>query len=326
MGRVEESPGRILVTGGAGRLGTIICRSLVNEGFAVRIFDLDTPRNLKTVKSFKNAVKVTWGDITRPETIKPAIDDAAAVLHMAAILPPVSYLNPDLTHNVNVGGTRHIVDAIKQTGKSIPFIYTSSAAAFGPTPEATELLCPDTTICKPKDPYGKSKYEAENYIRASGIEFTILRLTATMYFVFGISDIRRMFSIPLNNRIEHCHPDDTSLAIINAINNFDDIKGKTLIITGGPDARMIYRDMIKKMLAVVGLPLPPEHKFTTVPYYLDWYNSIKSQELLKYQRKNFEQYLHDCKRELSKTYSPLFIPFMRYFIGPLFGKLIMRLL
>jgi nucleoside-diphosphate-sugar epimerase len=317
--------GKVLVTGGAGRLGTIICRALLDEGFSVRIFDLDTARNRKAVKPFKNSAEIIWGDITRRETLLPALENIDAVLHMAAILPPVSYLNPELTRRVNVGGTLNIVDAIKQTGKPIPFIYTSSAAAFGPTPEATGLICPDTTICNPKDPYGKSKYEAENYIRDSGIDYAILRLSATMYFVFGTSDFKRMFSVPLNNRIEHIHPDDTSLALINAIKRFNDIKGKTLIITGGPDGRMLYRDMIKKMLAVVGLPLPPEHKFTRVPYYLDWYNSVKSQELLKYQRKNFEQYLKDCKRELGRAYTPLFVPCMRYFIGPLFGRLIVRM-
>jgi nucleoside-diphosphate-sugar epimerase len=317
---------RILVTGGAGRLGSIICQSLLYEGFRVRIFDLNTPKNRKTVKGLTGSPEITWGDITKSETILPALKDIDIIIHMAAILPPVSYLNPELTRRVNVGGTRNLIETVNNTGRNIPFIYTSSAAAFGPTPDATEPLCPEKTECHPKDPYGQSKYDAENYIKASGIDYAILRLTATMYYIFGVSDFKRMFSIPLTNRIEHCHPDDTALAITNAVKEFENIKGHTLIVTGGPESRMLYSEMIKKMLGVVGLPLPPAHKFTSKPYYLDWYDSIKSELLLKYQRKTFDQYLADCERELSKYYSPMFIPLMRNFIGPVFGKIIVRMI
>lgn len=88
--------------------------------------------------------------------------------------------------------------------------------------------------------------------------------------MFGVSDLRRMFTIPLNNRIEFCHLDDAALAILNAVKNFDAVKGNTLVISGGPSQRMLYEDMISAILGVLGLPLPPAHKFTQEPYYLDW--------------------------------------------------------
>jgi hypothetical protein len=89
---------------------------------------------------------------------------------------------------------------------------------------------------------------------------------------------------------------------------------------------MLYKDMIGKILSVLALPLPPARKFSKKPYYLDWYKSGKSQKLLHFQGKTFTDYLQDYTRELKKWYGPLFLPFMRYFVSPLFGKLIVRMI
>lgn len=315
---------RVLLTGGAGRLGITICKAMLQEGLQVRIFDLDNARNKKNVKALQGKAELFWGDVTRPESVRAAMEGVGAVVHMAAILPPVAYEKPDLAHKVNVGGTKVIVDLIKEKGGHIPFVFTSSAAAFGPTPEATEPLSPDKHEPRPKDAYGETKLQAEKLIRESGIDYIILRLTATMYFIFETSDIKRMFTIPLNNRIEHCHPDDTACAIVNAISNFDTARGNTLVVSGGPRLRMLYKDLVGGILRVLGLPLPPAHKFTRKPYYLDWYDTSKAQKLLRYQRKTYSDYLNDFAREVSRVYTPLFLPFMRYFVGPVFGKLIVR--
>jgi hypothetical protein len=74
----------------------------------------------------------------------------------------------------------------------------------------------------------------------------------------------------------------------------------------------------------MGLPLPPAHKFTQEPYYLDWYDTSKSQELLKFQRRSFAHYLKDYSSGLTRRYSSLFLPFMRYLVSPLFGKAVVQ--
>jgi nucleoside-diphosphate-sugar epimerase len=315
---------RILLTGGAGRLGCSICKALLRENVTVRIFDLNTPRNRKGVKKLKGDVEVHWGDVTQPGRVREALDGVDMVVHMAAILPPLAYEHPDLARKVNVDGSRVIVEAIKETGRHIPVIYTSTAAVFGPTPHAVEPLCADRDEPCPDEVYGETKLQAENAIKSSGIDYLILRLSAIMYLTFGISDLKRMFTIPLDNRIEYCHPHDTALAIVNAVKNFDEVRGNTLVISGGPQQRMFYKDMIARILGVMGLPLPPASKFTKKPFYLSWYDTTKSQKLLNFQRRSFSEYLADYSREISRYYSPLFIPFMRYFVSPLFGKLIVR--
>ena len=315
---------RVLITGGAGRLGITVCKAFLHDGFQVRAFDLDTPVNRKSIKKLNGKAEVMWGDITRPDSVKKALEGIDAVVHMAGILPPVAYEKPKLAAKVNVGGTRIIVDMVKEKCGNIPFLFTSSVAAFGPTPGANQPLCPEKTESNPKGAYGETKLQAERIIKESGIDYVILRLTATMYLSFSISDLKRMFTVPLNNRVEYCHPNDTASAILNAIKDFDSVKGKILVISGGAEQRMLYKDMIRSMMGIMGLPLPPAHKFTTEPYYLDWYDTTKAQELLKFQRHTFADYLKDYSKELARQYGAGFLPFMRRFIGPVFGKLIVQ--
>ena len=315
---------RILITGGAGRLGMTVCKTFLQDGFEVRILDLDTPENHKRIRKLAARVEVMWGDITHPDSVRQAVEGAEAVVHMAAILPPLACQRPDLAARVNVGGTKLIVDLIKETDRRIPFVFTSSVAAFGPTPGATDPLCPERDQPNPRGAYGETKLQAERLIKKSGIDYVILRLTATMYLSFSGSDLKRMFTIPLDNRIEYCHPSDAATAILNAVKKFDAVKGNTLVISGGPGQRMLYRDMITAILGVLGLPLPPASKFTSEPYYLNWYDTAKSQELLEFQRHTFTDYLRDYAAELARCYGPGFIPFMRFFIGPILGKTIVK--
>ncbi len=313
---------RVLVTGGAGRLGINVCQAFLNDGFQVRVFDLDTSRNRESVKKLGGKVEVFWGDITKPDSVRRALDGVDDVVHMAGILPPLADEKPELAYKVNVGGTKILVDLIKEKGAHTPLVFTSSVAVFGPTPQATEPICVDKSVPCPKGPYAETKLVAENLVRESGIDYLILRLTAIMYFNFEVSDVKRMFSIPLDNRLEFCHPDDLTLAVLNAIKNFNALKGETLVVSGGAEQRMLYKDMVGKILGVMGLPLPPAKKFIKEPYYLDWYDTTKSQRLLNYQNKTFADYLMDYAAGLSRRYTSWFLPFMRYFVSPVFGRVV----
>ena len=127
----------VLVTGGAGRLGITVCRMLQKKGSRVRVFDLDSPRNRKSVKELGRKAEVFWGDIASAASVRQSLDGVDAVIHMAGILPPVTESNPGLAEKVNVRGTQTLVDGIKATGKRIPFVFTYSVSDFGPTPPAT---------------------------------------------------------------------------------------------------------------------------------------------------------------------------------------------
>jgi UDP-glucose 4-epimerase len=317
---------RLLVTGGTGGLGVNVCKLLLQTGYKVRILVRPTRRNLKTIKKIENSVELCWGDITHHESIQRALDQIDMVVHMAAVLPPKALQLPELAKRVNAGGTNTLVEAIKQRQDMIPIIYTSSVAVFGPTPDAWEPLSSGRNRPQPMDIYADTKLQSENIIKQSGLDFVILRLTATPYLTFKMKDLKKMFAIPLYNRVEICHPEDIALAIGNAVKNFPAINGKTLIISGGCCQRMLYTDMIGGILGALGLPLPPEKDFAKDPYCLDWYDTGESESLLHYQSHNFADYLQDLTKRLSQRYGRLFVPLMRRFVSPVFGKAISRIL
>jgi len=246
-----------------------------------------------------------------------------AVVHLAGIIPPLSEQDPELANKVNVGGTQTMLAFMRKGGDNIPFVFTSSVAVFGPTTSATEPLNPDRSVCNPVSIYAKTKMQAEDLIKESGIDYLIMRLTSIPYLSIRASAMKAlMFTIPLRNRMEWCHPDDVALAILNAAKNFDVVKGNTLVIAGGPSQQMVYEDMLRAVLGTIGLPIPPSNKFTEEPFELDWYDTSKSQELLRYQQKTLDDY----SRDLANQFPAPVIAIMRYIIGPVFGRIIVRLL
>jgi nucleoside-diphosphate-sugar epimerase len=308
---------RVLITGGAGHLGIGVCRAFVKDRFNVRLLC-----HKKQVKGLGSDLEIVWGDITQPDSVKKAVNGVDAVVHMAAMVEPMTEQNPELASRINVGGTRTIVDLVRDRGASIPFVYISSAAVFGPTPDATECLHPYRDQCNPASVYARTKLQAEDLIRESGIDYVILRLTSVPYQKISFNDMKyQMFIVPLENRVEFCHPDDATLAIVNSVKYFDKVKGRTLIISGGPNQRIRYKDLVDIALGTFGLPLPPRHKFAEEPFALDWYDTSESQALLNYQNKTLDDYSRDLVAQFP---SPL-IALMRHFIGPVFGRLIVRL-
>ena len=110
---------KVLLTGPFGKIGYRVLEALLAKGHTVTCFDLDSPANRKTARDFSgpalaDRVRVIWGDITNASQVAAAVAGQDAVIHNAAIIPPLSDRNPPLAEKVNVGGTRNILDAIRQ--------------------------------------------------------------------------------------------------------------------------------------------------------------------------------------------------------------------
>jgi nucleoside-diphosphate-sugar epimerase len=292
--------------------------AFLKEGFNVRML-----LHRKRIKSLEKETEVVWGDVTDLDSVRRALDGVDAVIHMAGIVEPMTESDPELARRVNVGGTRTIVDAIKERGGSIPLVFISSVAVFGPIPESAGCLHPDRNPCNPVSVYAETKLQVENLIRESGIGHVILRLAPTPYSKISRNDVKtQMFIVPLGNRIEFCHPDDAFLAIVNCVRRFDAVNGRTLVIAGGPSQQTYYEDLVRASLGTFGLPLPPRHKFAEGLFPLHWYDTSESQALLDYQRKTLDDY----SRDLAGQFPAPLLAVMRRFIGPVFGRLIVRLL
>jgi UDP-arabinose 4-epimerase len=165
---------KVLVTGGAGYIGSHVCKALRETGITPVTFD-----NLSTGHSW--AVK--WGPIEVGDILDTAglaevmrHHQVEAVLHFAAkSLVAESVANPLLYHHNNVGGTVSIIDAMGRAGVK-RIVFSSTCAVYG-TPARTPI--DEETPRNPINPYGQSKLGAENVImdvaRSGRIQAVLLR-------------------------------------------------------------------------------------------------------------------------------------------------------
>ena len=153
---------RVLVTGGAGFIGSHTVDRLVKDGCNVRIIDNLSTGKLDNIQGLLSAGKVDFvkGDIRDASLVAKSVDDVDAVIHFAAVTSvPFSVANPDLTFDVNLLGTLNLLRASVQAGVG-KFVNVSSCAVFGDT-----KILPIREDCQtdPISPYAESKLLAERY-------------------------------------------------------------------------------------------------------------------------------------------------------------------
>lgn len=172
---------RVLVTGGAGFIGSNLVRRLLREGAYVRVFDNFSTGKRSNIASIikdsrTNRLEVFEGDLRDFALILEATLGIDLVYHEAA-LPSVirSVKAPNTTNDVNIAGTLNLLEACK-VHKVNRVIYASSSSIYG---DSEELPKRESMLPNPKSPYAVSKIAGEYYMRVFhhlyGIETVILR-------------------------------------------------------------------------------------------------------------------------------------------------------
>jgi UDP-glucose 4-epimerase len=167
--------GRIVVTGGAGFIGSALCLALDQAGAAVVAFD-DLSRGRQ--EFLPSGVTLVRGDIRDGESLAQLLRDVAplAVVHLAAMhFIPECIARPDATRAVNIEGTRRVLGACRQAG--VPHVvFASSAAVYAPYATA----CSEDATLGPLEVYGESKLAGEQLVQefcaTTGAAGTVLRL------------------------------------------------------------------------------------------------------------------------------------------------------
>ena len=169
---------RVLVTGGAGFIGSHLMTRLLKEGFEVVVLDNLSTGSLKNLElCLENEnFRFVKGSIVDEQMVRDALKDVEVVFHLAAITSvPYSVEYPDVTREVNVDGTRKLLEECLSAGVE-RFIYVSSCAVYG---EPEYLPIDEEHPARPVSPYAESKLEAERLCRefqkAYGLKTTIVR-------------------------------------------------------------------------------------------------------------------------------------------------------
>ncbi len=306
---------KILLTGAFGNVGESTIRALLGSNHEITCLDIKTQRNEKLVKKFSQESRITtvWGDIRDEKLMTDIMKGVGCIIHVAAILPPASEVNPERTRSVNVDGTKNLIAVASRQVPKPRFIFTSSVSVHGPLmPSPPPRRATDPLA--PSDNYTRSKAECERELKASSLPWVIVRLAMVPPLVMPTSMDPEMFEIPLEQRVEFVHTRDVGTALAHSAEA--NVEHMELLIGGGKTCQMLYRDFIRKMLDAAGIGSLPDAAFK-VPkegkgwFYVDWLDTERSQQLLSYQTRTLDDYTKELKKKfgimryLAKLFSPV---------------------
>jgi len=172
---------KVVITGGAGFIGSHIVEYWANENVEIHVIDNLRSGNIKNIESFKN-VYLHEVSITDRDAVFDILENVTYIHHLAALISvPESIQKPLDCVNINVTGLLNVLDAaVKHKAKKI--IHSSSAAVYGENTESPKEI---SMAPKPKSPYGITKLDGEYYLQVYEENYN-LKGTALRYFnVFG---------------------------------------------------------------------------------------------------------------------------------------------
>lgn len=223
---------KILVTGGAGYIGTTLTQYLLNEGHTVRCYDRLLFGANPLIPFFRNPrYELVKGDIRNQSALSEAVKGMDAVIHLAAIVGyPACDRDREHAIAVNAGGTRYL-DLIRG---QMPVVFASTGSVYG----KLETLCSEESEPNPLTVYGKSKLDAENILLHSGKAVVYRFATA-----FGLSPRMRLDLLPNDFTYQAVHQKylvvyeghfrrtfihvyDIARALLHAVEHFDQMNGQ----------------------------------------------------------------------------------------------------
>ena len=290
----------VLVTGAFGNLGQMVLAELKARGYRLVAMDLDNPTNRKAARKLADLYDdVVWGDL-RTVDFKPLLPAAGAVIHLGAVLPPVTDTAPALAHDINVKATLRLIDAIERSANKPLLVYPSSVTVFGCPEPARKLMRADDPVA-PSDNYTRHKVEVERRLAGSTIPWCVLRVgVAVDSRTLGadLSMLRTLFRVMPDNPLEYVHPCDVATAVANSIGNPRAV-GKLFLLGGGGDCRITQHQFLSAAINALGMTLPRD-MLGTERFYTSWMDTTESQDVLRFQTHSFADYQEEMRRRLGR--------------------------
>ncbi|AUZ44440.1 NAD-dependent epimerase/dehydratase family protein [Pseudomonas orientalis] len=173
----------VLITGGAGFIGSHLVDALLAKGYSVRVLDNLSTGKRSNLPLDNSRVQLVEGDVADAELLAQVVVGASAVVHLAAVASvQASVDDPVSTHQSNFIGTLNICEAMRKAGVK-RVVYASSAAVYGNNGEGASI--DEETTKAPLTPYASDKLASEHYFdfyrREHGLEPVIFRF----FNIFG---------------------------------------------------------------------------------------------------------------------------------------------
>ena len=316
---------RILLTGSFGNIGKDVLKLLLEVGHRVRCFDVQTERNRKIFDSLSRnprsarRMEIFWGDVRNRAHVEEAVKDVEGIVHLAAVIPPLSEKKPETARAINVEGTRNVIRSAGRADPQPKLVFTSSVSVYGPRMTDPPPRTVDDPV-NPTDHYSSHKVECEQMLQGSGLPWTILRVAAVSVSNVNGSLDPILFEIPLDQRIEFVHSKDVARACVNSLSA--DAAHRIIHVGGGDGSQMLQRDFLSRILNTTGIGMLPESAFL-VPekasdwFYTDYMDTEEAQALLHYQVYTFDDYLKEMGKRLGgkKALARLLGPGIRFYFS-----------
>ena len=299
----------VIVTGGFGLVGSATVRQLTADGRPVVVADLETPANVKKAKALPSGVEIRWTDLTDADQVQRLISDVApgAIIHLAAIIPPLIYRNAELARRVNVEATATVVRVAEAQPTPPRFVQASSNAVFGPrNPHRTTAPLKADDPMRPCDIYSGTKAEAEEIVRSSSLEWVVLRFGGVLSIdlsALPLSSDAMLFesALPSDGRVQTVDVRDVARACAAATTA--DVAREILLIAGDESHRHCYGELAPALVSALGMPgaIPPGrpgNPDSDVDWFVtDWMDTTRAQEALNFQHYSWSDMMAELREQ-----------------------------
>ncbi|WP_417237804.1 NAD-dependent epimerase/dehydratase family protein [Bizionia sp.] len=280
----------VLLTGASGTVGFEALKQLLEKSiYQVTVFDKKSKATTEKFAPFKDQITIIYGDISNPLNLE-SIRNIDAVIHLAAIIPPLADEMPELAHKVNTVGTQNLIAQLEKESPNAFFMYSSSISVYGDRIENPYIHVDDPLIPSEGDAYAETKIAAEKTLQNSQLNWTIFRLAAIM----GNHKMSKlMFHQPLNTALEIATPRDTARAFVNGIEKEKALSKQIFNLGGGETCRISYEHFLERSFAIFGLGELdfPKHAFADKNFHCGYYaDGDALEKIVNFREDSLEDY------------------------------------
>ena len=290
----------ILLTGASGTVGYETLLQLMEFGnYNITVFDKKSDVSVKRLSPFSDRIEIIYGDISNTNDVKKIAANKDAVIHLAAIIPPVADDFPELAKKVNTEGTRILIEQLELQSPNAFFIYSSSISVYGDRLHTPYIEVGDRLLPSKGDEYAVTKIFAEKNIQNSQLDWTIFRLAAIMG---GHKMSKLMFHQPLDTSLEIATPQDTARAFVKAIAKQSALSKRIFNLGGGESCRISYKAFLERSFKMFGLGALnfPDKAFAEKNFHCGFYKDGDDLEnILHFRQHTLNDYFEMEKAKVS---------------------------